>query len=186
VLSFFHYFSCVFDFESWAVSVQTGQPVLKSSIPGASFSPSAVVILDPIENTRNAFSNFVVETADSMRVELYRVFQVNFLRYISRMPSFFQQLARHTSRILPLSGEALEESLVSSSASSIQCAPVPSLDAGMANFAPASVVASSSSSNAQDMGVLETASQFGSNQIPSHVLAELQVCLALCEITVQL
>jgi hypothetical protein len=81
-LTFFHYFSCVFDFELWALSVQTGQPVLKSSISGASFPPNAVVILDPIDGShtnRNALSSFVVETADSMRVELYRVFQVTFV-----------------------------------------------------------------------------------------------------------
>ena len=65
----------------WALSVQTGQPVLKSSISGASFPPNAVVVLDPIDGShgnRNALSSFVVETADAMRVELYRVFQACF------------------------------------------------------------------------------------------------------------
>ena len=82
-LSFFHYFSCVFDFESWALSVETGQPVLKSSMPGASFSPGVVVVLDPVDSNLNVLSSFVVETADAMRVELYRVFQVFIL---SQMP----------------------------------------------------------------------------------------------------
>ena len=62
----------------WALSVQTGQPVLKSSISGASFPPNVVVILDPMDGNRNSLSNFVVETADAMRVELYRVFQACF------------------------------------------------------------------------------------------------------------
>ncbi len=87
-LSFFHYFSCVFDFEVWAISVQTGHPVLKSSISGASFPPNVVVVLDPVDSNRNALGNFVVESADAMRVELYRVFQV-----LSLPPSF---LIRHT------------------------------------------------------------------------------------------
>lgn len=51
--------------------------MLKSSVPGASFPPSVVVVLDPVDGNRNALS-FVVETADAMRVELYRVFQVCF------------------------------------------------------------------------------------------------------------
>ena len=75
-LSFFHYYSCVFDFETWALSVQAGEPVLKSSISGVSFPRTSVVVLDPIEGDRNTFSSFVVETADAMRLELYRVFQV--------------------------------------------------------------------------------------------------------------
>ena len=58
--------------------METGQPVLKSSVPGASFPPSVVVVLDPVDGNRNALSSFVVETADAMRVELYRVFQVCF------------------------------------------------------------------------------------------------------------
>ena len=63
--------------------METGQPVLKSSVPGASFPPSVVVVLDPVDGNRNALSSFVVETADAMRVELYRVFQVFIL---SQMP----------------------------------------------------------------------------------------------------
>ncbi len=90
-LSFFHYFSCVFDFEMWAISVQAGQPVLKSSISAASFPPDIVVVLDPVDSNQNVLSSFVVETADAMRVELYRVFQV-----FSSPPSFLTRLTVFT------------------------------------------------------------------------------------------
>jgi len=115
-------------------------------------------VLDPVDSNLNVLSSFVVETADAMRVELYRVFQV----------------ARHTARIVPLSGEASDEGGAAPAVSDASHVPSFSSDVVTVDVVTAAVVAPVSPSKAQTVGVLAAPSKLASNQLPPNVMAELQ------------
>jgi hypothetical protein len=160
--------------------VQTGKPVLKSSIQGVSFPQTSVVVLDPVDGIHNTFGSFVVETVDAMRAELYRVFQVFFffLSFRSSVSSCFQ-VARHTSRILPLSGDAADDIDAASAPVLASSVSALSSDVTTGDVAAAAVAVPASS-----MFVPKTPAavvpgislKYAPSSIPPNVLAELQVC----------
>jgi hypothetical protein len=161
--------------------VQNGQPVLKSSISGASFPPTSVVVLDPVDGDRNAFGSFVVETADAMRVELYRVFQVCCVYFAPLIRLTSCQIARHTSRILPVREEASDESAAAAPSSSCSI-PEPFTDISTDDVATVAVAvpvlpskAPAAAAAAAPVPATGGFSKYSPNSIPANVLAELQV-----------
>ena len=92
----------------------------------------------------------------------------------------FHQIARHTSRILPVSGDAPDEGGGgASAASSKSCVPVLTPDVCTVDPATASGAVPLSPSKASVAVALGPAPKVASNQLPPNILAELQVCILL-------
>ena len=95
--------------------------------------------------------------------------------------SVFFQVARHTSRILPVGGEAAEESGDAPSPPSTSSVPALSSHVTSDEFATAAVampVLPVLTPKAPAASVVGVHSKYAANSIPPNVLAELQVCNA--------
>jgi hypothetical protein len=89
--------------------------------------------------------------------------------------SFLYQVARHTSRILPVSGEAPDEAGPASALSAMACGLPLSSEMGSVGVTTAPVVAPMLPPKAPVAGALGAQPKLSSNQLPPNVLAELQV-----------
>jgi hypothetical protein len=92
------------------------------------------------------------------------------------LPHFLHQVARHTSRILPVSGESPDEGAPVSAVSTMTCGIPHSLDLGAVAVSTAPAVAPLLPSKAVVTSTAGVVPKLASNQLPPHILAELQVC----------